>query len=200
MVDQLSASPLFFAVSRVVPYENPFGWRRLFQFDDSMAETWSRATTNGTAHVSLHSGQPYFSDQLFDQQLSSASGVRENILELPERAADELKEWCGRYHDAGIKFDLCFGATWIIVLIVSVAGTVAADIALIIAAATVAALVGSRPAVSIGDKTENLSFLSPTHLHVYSYYPGDDNTAAHYYCVCGVVRKAEDDVPDESPS
>ena len=199
LVDQLSASPLFLAVSRVVPYENPFGWRRQFQFAEAIAERWRNAKADKASYVKLRSGQPYFSDQLFDQQLSFWSGVRENILELSENAVYELKEWCRRYREARVNFDLCFIGVWIVVVPVSIAGNVSTDIALMMVAASLAAFIGSRSGVSIGDKTKDEIFLRRWHCHVYSYYPGDQKVDAHYYCLCGAVHEAVDDADDASP-
>ena len=176
-------------MSRVVPYENAFGWRRQFQFAEALAEQWSRSKSEEASYFGLRSGQPYFSDQLVDQQLSFWSGVRENILELPESATDELREWSRHYNEARSNFDLCFIITWIVAAAVSLTGSLGADIALMVVAASIAAYIGSNPSVMIADRTEDETFLGRAHCHVYSYYPGDEKADAHYYCVCGAVHE-----------
>ena len=85
LIDQLSGSPLFLGVARVVPYENPLGWRRQFRFDEALVGRWAHAKKGVTSYIALSSGEPYVSDQLFDQQLSFLSGAHQSLLEVSEQ-------------------------------------------------------------------------------------------------------------------
>jgi hypothetical protein len=52
---------------------------------------------------------------------------------------------------------------------------------------------GVFPIWSLRDRTQDAEFLCRGHVHVYTYFPGDDRTPACYYCVCRKVEKARDD-------
>jgi hypothetical protein len=188
LIEQLSVSPLFLAVSKVVPYEGGFGWRREFQFKPQRADSFLNVGNKTPLYIPLASGQPFWSDQLFDQQLEFWSGSRESILELTPNSILELKEWCRKYQLACGYFDLTFIAMWLIATVVSISVTVESNIiSLSILLAALAA--GWISALTIPDRTYDVHFYTRQHYHIFTYYPGDSETSEQYRCLsCGTTK------------
>lgn len=189
LIEQLSALPLFFAVSQVQPYESPFGWRRMFGFDESLTDTWIEIKDDEPTYIRLGTSRPFSSDQLFDRQFDFHFGIPETVLELPPSGIRELKDWCRRYHEARANFDAAFAVSWLAVTLISATATLEEDLFALSVACAVVAVVGSTPGVRIRDRTEDCTFLSPQHYHLYIYYPGNAATPEHWFCVCGAARR-----------
>ncbi len=45
---------------------------------------------------------------------------------------------------------------------------------------------------SLPDRTEDKEFLCRKHIHVYTYFPGDGQAEACYFCACGKTEEVHD--------
>jgi hypothetical protein len=135
---------------------------------------------------------PWFSGDAFGQWLDFNVGIRSNILELQTGDAQRLSTTCREYQAATTKCRLCFVMGWMAAVAIPFFWSFQQTLATLGVATWVVICWGVLPKWSLPDRTQDAEFLCRSHVHVYTYFPGDDKIDACYYCVCGKTEKARD--------
>jgi hypothetical protein len=139
------------------------------------------------------SGLPWFSGDAVGQSLDYHAGIRSNVVELPASEALQLSVLCRAYKKAASTCDRYFVIGWILAVTVSFFFSYKETLTALAVATCIVVWWGVLSKRSLRDRTQDHQFLCRSHVHVYTYFPGDGKTEACYYCVCGNVEKARDD-------
>lgn len=194
-VERLRADALWFTVSRPKSYEHGFGYGRIFEWAEESVRTHAKQDYSQDAeyYFDVGSGLSWFSGDAVGQSLDYNVGIQTNVVELPSQEARRLNAACREYELATGKCRVLFVAGWILVVLASLFWTVEQLLIALGVALWVVVGWGVLPKRSLRDRTQDADFLCRSHIHVYTYFPGDGEIGACYYCVCGKTEQARED-------
>jgi hypothetical protein len=194
VVDELRASPLWFAVSSPKAYEHPFGYGRSFRWDNERAKIHAKQnySENDLYYFNVDSGMSWYSGDKPGQQIEFGLGVRNNILEVERAAAQDLSQKCRDYLKATARCRALFALGWVGAVILPFFATLRQTATLLAIGVSVVVVWGNSHRWTMRDRTEDYEFLCPSHIHVYAYYPGDAKQAECYFCACGKIETIRD--------
>ncbi len=195
IVEQLRADALWFTVSCPKSYEHGIGYGRIFEWAQESVRTHAKQDYSKDAeyYFDVGTGLSWFSGDAVGQSLDYSVGIRTNVVELPSEQAQRLNAACREYELATGKCYVYFAASWILVVVTSLVLTFEQVLIALGVALWVVVGWGVLPKRSLRDRTQDAAFLCRSHIHVYTYFPGDGKIGACYYCVCGKTEQARDD-------
>jgi hypothetical protein len=182
IVEQLRSDAFWFAVSRPKAYEHGFGYGRVFEWSEELvrwhaAQDYSKETTY---HFEIGSGSRWVSGDAVGQSLDYHVGIRTNVLELPASEAQQLSALCRAYETAAGKCDVYFAMGWIVVVTIPFFLSFTQTLTALGISTWIVVWRDVFPTWSLRDRTQDAEFLYRNHVHVYTYFPGDDQTPACY--------------------
>lgn len=195
IVEQLRTDALWFTVSRPESYEHGFGYGRIFKWAEESVRAHAKQDYSKETeyYFDVGSGLSWFSGDAVGQSLDYHVGIRTNVVELPSEEAQRLSAACREYELATGKCYVYFAMGWVLVVVTSLFLTFEQILTALGVAVWVVIGWGILPRRTLRDRTQDAEFLGRRHVHVYTYFPGDDKIGACYYCVCGKTEKARDE-------
>jgi hypothetical protein len=200
IVEQLRADALWFTVSRPKSYEHGFGYGRVFEWAEESVRAHARQDYSKETqyYFDVGSGLSWFSGDAVGQSLDYNIGIRTNVVELGTEEAQRLSAACREYELATGKCYVFFAMGWVLVVVISVFLTFQQILLALGVAVWIVIAWGILPKRTLRDRTQDAEFLCRHHIHVYTYFPGDDEIGACYHCVCGKTEQARDDSDKET--
>ncbi len=179
IVEELRASPLWFAVSQQTLPALDFEW------DEELARTRSayKYTEDDSYYFDIDGGWYHFRFRC------GVSRMGTKFLKLKRERAYYVAE---KYRDLLHARSLCqgyFALAWSIAIGLMFFVTFQQMGVMLAIAVWIVVLWGVLPKWSIRDRTENSEFMCREHIHLYSYYPSEEENNDRYKCVCGDEKK-----------